>query len=127
MQRGQACFPAPARLHQGHEFKRVFARGQKFVSAGLVVIAADSATPHARLGLALAKRHLRRAVERNRVKRVVRESFRRVRGSLGAVDIVVLARHRTAMMSNAELFAQLRGLWPQIARRSIAPAQLGRE
>lgn len=43
----------------------------------------------ARLGLVVGKRALPRAHERNRAKRVLRETFRRRRGSLPPMDIVV--------------------------------------
>ena len=43
----------------------------------------------ARLGLVVAKKLLKRAVDRNRVKRVVREQFRLRRSALPAVDLVV--------------------------------------
>lgn len=44
---------------------------------------------HARLGLVVAKRLLKRAVDRNRVKRCAREAFRGVRAELPACDFVV--------------------------------------
>ncbi|MES1941648.1 ribonuclease P protein component [Salinisphaera sp. T5B8] len=94
----------------------MFAHGRKFVSPGFVVIAAEGSADQARLGLALAKRRIARAVDRNRVKRVLRESFRLHRDRLATVDIVVLARSRTATMSNAVLFDQLAALWPQLER-----------
>lgn len=43
----------------------------------------------ARLGLVIGKKFVRRAVDRNQVKRVVRERFRCLRGDLPAVDVVV--------------------------------------
>jgi ribonuclease P protein component len=43
----------------------------------------------ARLGLVIAKRHLRRAVDRNLVKRLVREVFRTRRGELPSCDLIV--------------------------------------
>ena len=43
----------------------------------------------ARLGLVIGKRAVRRAVDRNRVKRVLRETFRIRRLELPCVDIVV--------------------------------------
>ena len=43
----------------------------------------------ARLGLVVAKKLLKRAVDRNKVKRVVREQFRLRRAGLPAVDLVI--------------------------------------
>ena len=45
---------------------------------------------HARLGLAISKRVSKRAVERNRIKRLLRESFRRIRHQLPAIDMIAL-------------------------------------
>lgn len=118
----RAAFPATARLRQSAEFRAVFANGRKFVSPGFVVIAAEGSAGQARLGLALAKRRIARAVERNRVKRVLRESFRLHRADLAPIDVVVLARSRTSTMSNAALFDQLEALWPQLDRVATSPA-----
>ena len=61
-----------------------------------------------RLGLIVAKKVLRHAVDRNRAKRVIRESFRRRRG-LPALDIVVrLTEPRRLSLAHADrLFAAL--------------------
>jgi ribonuclease P protein component len=44
---------------------------------------------HARLGVVVGRRWSPRAVERNRVKRLVRESFRVHAGRLGSIDVIV--------------------------------------
>jgi ribonuclease P protein component len=43
----------------------------------------------ARLGLVVGKRALKKAHQRNRAKRVLRETFRRRRHALPAMDIVI--------------------------------------
>ena len=69
---------------------------------------------HARLGLAISKRVSKRAVERNRIKRLVRESFRRVRHQLPAVDLMVMARDQAASTTGAALLAELDQLWQKL-------------
>lgn len=118
----QAPFPPEARLRHAAEFRAVFAHGRKVVYPAFVLIAAPGNGAPARLGLALAKRRIARAVDRNRVKRVVRESFRRCRAELGSTDVVVLARSRTAELDNAALFIQLARAWPDVARAVQAAA-----
>lgn len=69
---------------------------------------------HARLGLAISKRVSKRAVERNRIKRLLRESFRRVRHQLPAVDMMVMAREQASGKPGPELLAELEGLWKKL-------------
>ncbi len=61
----------------------------------------------ARLGLAIAKKHVRRSVDRNRVKRIAREAFRISKHKLPPVDIVVLSRAGVASVERGELRAEL--------------------
>ena len=48
--------------------------------------------PDARLGLIVGKRAVRRAHDRNRLKRAAREAFRQRRGELPSVDVVLQVR-----------------------------------
>lgn len=68
--------------------------------------------------MAIARRHARSAVERNRVKRLVREAFRRHRPTLPPVDVVVMLRGSTAGTPNAVLRARLERLWGLLEDRS---------
>ncbi|MCW8808693.1 MAG: ribonuclease P protein component [Rhodanobacter sp.] len=74
----------------------------------------DNALGHARLGLAISKRVSKRAVERNRIKRLLRESFRRVRHQLPAVDLMVMAREQAAGVPGPDLLAELDVLWKKL-------------
>ena len=69
---------------------------------------------HARLGLAISKRVSKRAVERNRIKRLLRESFRRIRHQLPAIDLMVMAREQAAGVPGPQLLAELDGLWQKL-------------
>ena len=104
-------FPRNVRLTRGVEFQRVFQQGKRLHANGVNARAAANSMGFPRLGMAIAKKALRRAHERNRIKRLVRESFRHHQANLPAVDIVVMCRHEVLTMSNAEIFQQLEGLW----------------
>lgn len=71
----------------------------------------------ARLGMAVGVRAIGNAVRRNRLRRLIRESFRMHRPELPAVDVFVTARSPSAAATNAEVFASLAALW-----RRIGPA-----
>ena len=80
--------------------------GQRHGTRGLRVhyLTRDASdASEARLGLVVPKRIAPRALDRNRVKRVARESFRHWRGTLPPLDLVLVAVSGAAGMSRAEL------------------------
>jgi ribonuclease P protein component len=78
-----------ARLTRASEFARVFAENQRARTDSLLVLARPNGLGYARLGMVIGKRMLPRAVDRNRVKRCVRETFRLLLPQLPACDFVV--------------------------------------
>ena len=83
----------------------------------------DNELGHARLGLAISKRVSKRAVERNRIKRLLRESFRRVRHQLPSVDLMVMAREQAAGVPGPELLAEIDGLWKKLLANRPATSE----
>jgi ribonuclease P protein component len=81
----------------------------------------------ARLGLAVSRKVSKRAVERNRIKRVVRESFRAEREGLPTVDILVIARVSAAAAQNPELLADLGLAWRKLKtlKQTSTPGTIG--
>jgi ribonuclease P protein component len=78
-----------ARLVEKADFDRVFADNQRARTDFLLVMARPNQVGYPRLGMVIAKRLLARAVDRNRVKRCVRESFRHSLPQLPPCDFVV--------------------------------------
>jgi ribonuclease P protein component len=70
--------------------------------------------------LAIAKRHVRAAVQRNRIKRLIRESFRHSRAALAGLDLVVMARPGLVDRNNRELSDSLRRHWNRLGDVSRA-------
>lgn len=70
----------------------------------------------ARLGLAISRKHCRSAVGRNRLKRLVRESFRQNSDELEGLDIVVVNHPPAARASNKVLFDSLHKHWQKCSR-----------
>ncbi|MCX7059577.1 MAG: ribonuclease P protein component [Nevskia sp.] len=123
---GPARFPPSARLHKPAEFKLVFAEGRKLRRVPLSVSYRRNMTQDARLGLAIAKKAVAQAHDRNRIKRLIREEFRHNRARLPAVDLVFFAQPGLAAVPNPELRGLLSDLWTQViercARSSPAPS-----
>ncbi|HFC54480.1 MAG TPA: ribonuclease P protein component, partial [Gammaproteobacteria bacterium] len=67
------------RLLKPVEYRRVFANPVRSSDGSFTVLARANELGYPRLGLAIARKQLSTAVARNRVKRAVRESFRRHR------------------------------------------------
>lgn len=116
--RGLAGFDRSARLIASGDFERVF-RNARYVSADpcFRLLAIPNRLHRPRLGLAVSRRTARRAVQRNRVKRIVRESFRLHQHQLPALDIVVVARRGIESRNNNELFASLTKHWSRLEKQ----------
>jgi ribonuclease P protein component len=110
-------FPSALRLHLPAEFRKVFAQAEVVRDSTFKILRCDNALPHCRLGLAVSRKVCRSAVGRNRIKRVVRESFRQHQHELaarGCWDIVVLPTPQAATICNAELSTRLAALWQKM-------------
>ncbi|HET6628672.1 MAG TPA: ribonuclease P protein component [Woeseiaceae bacterium] len=107
---------AAHRLSDTADFSRVFSGAQKSRDRYFTVLSRPNDQSSARLGLAISKKQCRLASGRNRLKRIVRESFRRHRPELGSVDIVVMAQQGTDSTGSATLFDSLEGHWHKIRR-----------
>lgn len=85
--------------------------GRRLKGASFGIVWQWNGQATARLGLIVSRRTARRAVDRNRLKRLIRESFRRHRHLIGGKDVVVTARREALPRSGRELLGELEGLW----------------
>lgn len=100
------AFPRAHRLLTPADFKRVMdAPNCRASHASFVLLAQTNHKTVARIGFVLPKRRVRLAVARNRVKRIIRESFRHHQALLAGLDIVVMARDGLAALEPAALRA----------------------
>ena len=112
-----ACFPLQVRLREPAEFKRVFAKAERSTDKYFTVLAIVNELDRPRLGLAIAKKNIRRAVDRNKIKRSARESFRLQQYEMTNLDIVVLARREAATANSKTLQASLDKHWLKLTKR----------
>lgn len=107
-------FPKRARLSVKADYNRVFAQPDKSSDRYFTVLARGSEKGYARLGLAVSRKSAREASARNRIKRLIRESFRRHQRDLASVDVVVIARAAAAHQDNAALYRALQCHWRRL-------------
>ena len=110
-----ARFPRAARLSTPRDFAALKSGSRRLAGPHLTAQLKPNTAAGARLGLVVSKRVSKLAVQRNRIKRVARDSFRRHRHLLGAHDILLIAQPAAAAASNARLHADLVALWQRIA------------
>lgn len=109
-------FPRSCRLTRRQQFLDVYGRAPRVASRSFVLFGLPNDLPHCRLGLTVTRK-VGGSVRRNRVKRVLREVFRRHRRELDLpLDLVVNARPSIVERSFAELERELLESFARLAR-----------
>jgi len=123
--------PQQHRLTDKRSFRELFEKPCVSSDTCFKILAKPNGQSCSRLGMAVSRKVDRRAVQRNRLKRLVRESFRQHlateakagsgAGSVAcAADYMVLPRQQAVTISNAEVFERLARLWNNVARKLLA-------
>jgi ribonuclease P protein component len=112
--RVQLTYPAARRLRRKREFDQLYAQGKRFGDSHFGLTVCPNELGLARLGMAVAAKPFGGAVPRNRIRRLIRESFRLRQHDLPDVDLVVSARPAARAASAAQLRASLDGLWDKV-------------
>jgi ribonuclease P protein component len=117
-------FARDRRLLTAADYSRVFDGAEYRAShRHLLLLARRNGEERHRLGLVIAKKNVRRAVHRNRIKRLAREMFRTRPPTDPALDVVLLARRGLDQLDNAALSTILRQQWQALtARAQSSPA-----
>jgi ribonuclease P protein component len=117
-----AGLPPSARLRRAADFAALRHATGRLSTAHFSLRWIPSAAGQCRLGLAVSRKVSKRAVARNRIKRVIRESFRAQRGGLPPIDVLVIARASAANLENHVLRSDLEGAWQRLQSLKPAPA-----
>ena len=100
-------FPKTARLRKRPEFLKLSRTGSKFQSANFVVISQAHDGAESRIGITVSGK-VGNSVVRNRIKRQVREYFRRHRGDWPkSTDVLIIARNSAATLANARIVSEI--------------------
>ena len=116
-------FSREKRLLTPRQFKAVFdSPSGKAPGRNVLLLARDNQLGHPRLGLVIGKKSVKLAVQRNRLKRLMRDSFRLNQQMLAGLDIVIVARKGLGEIENPELHQHFGKLWKRLVRSRPSPA-----
>jgi ribonuclease P protein component len=110
-------FSRELRLLTPREFDNVFQNPFRVSSPLFTILCKPNQSSHPRLGLTIAKKRVKLATHRNRIKRCSRDSFRLHQHELPPVDLVLMVKGDISNTPNEELHKQLDKLWGKIARQ----------
>jgi ribonuclease P protein component len=107
-------FPRNQRLVTKAEYKSLFGESLKASQRYLLALYKPNNQVNARLGVIVGKRIAKSAVARNKIKRVIRESFRQSQDSLAGLDIIVIARQQCNSLDKFQLREGIEKLWQKL-------------
>jgi ribonuclease P protein component len=114
---GRLSLPPRLRLRHKGDFDAAYARGRRFGDGFFAVTVKRNDVGAPRLGLAVAVKVAGGAVARNRLRRIIRESFRLHQRELPAADLVVGARPAARTASATALRESLAALWKKVGEQ----------
>lgn len=117
MEANDFSYPRESRLLTPRHFSTVFEKAIPAVTPTITLLARHNELGHPRLGVTIPKKKVKLAVNRNRIKRCIRESFRLTAHKLPNIDIIVIGKHGINDLDNTELFIHLEKLWRRISKR----------
>ncbi len=112
---GCSNFPKSYRLLNPFEYRQVFNTGKKLHGKYFILFISESDQIHSRIGLIISKKVSKHAVQRNRIKRQIRESYRMHKHHLPAIDIVVMAKKSAVNQDNSFIQKILLQHWNNIS------------
>ena len=108
-------FSRDRRLLAKAEFQAVFDESKKVSQRYLLALYRPNQQAEARVGIMVGKRAVHLAVERNQIKRVIRESFRVNQTKLQGLDIIVIVRNQCNVLTKVQLREGVEKLWQNLS------------
>ncbi len=101
-------FAKKYRIVKPAHYKFLFNKPKRVIDNNFIIIAKSNNEDFPRLGLAISKKSIKLAVQRNRIKRLIKEYFRtKVITSNQTIDFVVMAKKNINTLSNKKLLISL--------------------
>lgn len=110
-------FSKEYRLLKPAHFEDVFSEATPAVSPQITALARHNTLSVSRLGITIPKKRVKKASDRNRIKRLIRESFRKRKHDLPCIDIVIIGKSGLDKLDNSQITQNLEKLWKKLIKR----------
>lgn len=114
MSKTSYCFPAFCRLKNSQQIQEVLGCARKYKERNLSIFIKPNNLDHSRLAIIIAAKHVSKAVDRNRIKRIIRENFRLNHDKIKGNDIIIFGYRGIENLSNTELQQCLTKAWQKL-------------
>ena len=113
-------YPRELRLLTPFDFSYIFQESIRAGSPFLTLVSRKNNLTHARLGFAIAKKQVKRAHERNRIKRLVKEYFRYHQHQFPNIDFILMAKSPVIDLNNQQIVE----IFDKLCQRIIAKQKI---
>ena len=112
-------FPKSLRLLNAKDYSNVFGSVDiKLSTQFFTCLARKQTLSYPRLGIIVAKKNVRLAVNRNHIKRLLRESYRQNTKSIPCCDVVLLAKSQCNGADPKKITKELDYVWRKLKQRA---------
>ncbi len=109
-------FAKANRLNNPKDYRQVFKSSCRSIDGKFLVLATQNGLEKARLGLAVSKKNINSAANRNRIKRAIRESFRHHQNVLKGMDVVVVTHKKQTTINMKTINDSISTHWNNISQ-----------
>ena len=111
-------YPRELRLLTGEDFQKVFDAVEiKVPDQRILILSRANGLDHPRIGFIISKKNIRRAVKRNLVRRIIRESFRLTQENLPAHDMIIMSRKGAGEISSEDIHRLAKKCWSRLNKK----------
>ncbi len=111
-------YPRELRLLTGGDFQKVFDAVEiKVPDQRILILSRANGLDHPRIGFIISKKNIRRAVKRNLVRRIMRESLRLNQEKLPAHDMIIMVRKGAGEIGSDDLHRLAKKCWSRLNKK----------
>ncbi|MGH7884974.1 MAG: ribonuclease P protein component [Thermodesulfobacteriota bacterium] len=103
-------FSKRLRIIKSENFKQIFKTGKKIHSENFILYLIQNNLAIPRIGISISKKTSPKSTERNRIKRLIRETFRTSKFLFDNNDIVIVVKNNISNKKADAVFLELKGL-----------------